>query len=73
MEKFFRFSRCTWGSYCQISFKSTIDINMRWFQIKILNRILYMKDSLLRFGVVADKKCTFVVTMMKLSYMFFAL
>ena len=34
-----------------------------------------MKDSLLRFGVVADKKCTFctpVVTMMKLSYMFFA-
>ena len=29
-----------WGSYCLIPFQSTLDTNMRWFQIKILNRIL---------------------------------
>ena len=58
-KSFLDFQDVLWGSYCQIPFQSTIDINMRWFQIKILNRILYMKDSLLRFGVVADKKCTF--------------
>lgn len=48
-----------WYSYCLIPFKSTIDINMRWFQFKILNRILYMKDSLLKFQLVVDKQCTF--------------
>ena len=58
-KSFLDFQDVLLGSYCQIPFQSTIDINMRWFQIKILNRILYMKDSLLRFGVVADKKCTF--------------
>ena len=58
-KSFLDFQDVLWGLYCQIPFQSTIDINMRWFQIKILNRILYMKDSLLRFGVVTDKKCTF--------------
>ena len=48
-----------WRSYCQIPFQSTLDTNMRWFQIKILNRILYMKDALYKFGFVTDKKCTF--------------
>ena len=48
-----------WGSFCLIPFQSTLDTNMRWFQIKVLNRILYMKDALYRFGMVADTTCTF--------------
>ena len=48
-----------WGSYCVIPFQSTLDTNMRWFQIKVLNRILYMKDALYRFGMVTDTTCTF--------------
>ena len=34
---------------------------MKWFQIKFLNKILYMKDSLLKFGIVANMKCTFCI------------
>ena len=49
----------TWYSYCMIPVQSTMDISMRWFQYKILNRILYMKNSLLRFNLVTDKICTF--------------
>ena len=48
-----------WSSYCLIPFQSTVDINMRWFQLKILNRILYMKDALLKFKLVTDNLCTF--------------
>ena len=55
----FDFQHENWGLYCLIPFQSTMDVSLRWFQVKILNRILYMKDALLRFGVVANKKCTF--------------
>ena len=57
-KKFLDIQDEQWGSYCLIPFQS-IDTNMRWFQIKILNRILYMRDALFKFGVVTDKKCTF--------------
>ena len=48
-----------WSFYYQIPFYSTVDINTRWFQFKMLNRILYMKDALLRFKLVTDNLCTF--------------
>ena len=48
-----------WNFYYVSPFQSTVDINMRWLQFKILNRILYMKDILLKLNIVADNICTF--------------
>ena len=47
------------SSYYLIPYQSTVDIDMRWFQFKILNRTLYMKDLLLKFQIVADKHFKF--------------
>ena len=55
----FDFDNIIWSFYYQIPFYSTVDVNMRWFQFKMLNRILYMKDALLRFKLVTDNLCTF--------------
>ena len=48
-----------WYFYYLSPFQSTVDINMRWFQFKILNRILYMKDILFKLNLVTDNVCTF--------------
>ena len=32
---------------------------MRWFQYKILNRILYMTDSPMKFQIVENEQCAF--------------
>ena len=46
-------------SYCLLPVNSSQDISIKWFQYKILNNILYMKDSLYKFKLVPDKNCTF--------------
>ena len=51
---------CTdWRSYCLLPFISTVDVNMRWFQYKLLHRILYMKDFLFKLKLTEDNYCTF--------------
>ena len=55
----FDLDNIVWSSYYFLPFNSTVDVNMRWFQFKLLNRILYMKDALLRFKLVTDNLCTF--------------
>ena len=60
MEKLFRFSRCTLA----FVLSNSISVNNRCQHEVVSNQdfksnIIIMKDSLLRFGVVADKKCTF--------------
>ena len=50
---------CTdWRSYCLLPFISTIDVNMRWFQYKLLHRILYMTDFLFKLKLTEDNYCT---------------
>ena len=48
-----------WYFYYLSPFQSTVDINMRWFQFKILNRILYKRDILLKLNLVTDNVCTY--------------
>ena len=55
----FDFDNTIWSFYYQIPFYSIEDVNLRWFQFKIVNRIIYMKDALLRFKLVTDNLCTF--------------
>ena len=47
----------SWQSYCSITFNSTIDVDLRWFQYRILNRILFTNDLLFKLNLVEDDLC----------------
>ena len=48
-----------WQTYCSITFKSTIDVDFRWFQYRILNRILFTNNLLFKLNLVEDELCSF--------------
>ena len=49
----------SWQSYCSITFNSTIDVDLRWFQYIILNRILFTNDLLFKLNLVEEDLCSF--------------
>ena len=49
----------SWETYCSIGFNCTIDVGLRWFQFKVLQRILYTNDLLFKMNLVPRKECTF--------------
>ena len=48
-----------WESYCSIGFSCTTDVSLCWFQLKIMQRILYTNKLLFIINVAQQKKCTF--------------
>ena len=54
----FNIDEKSWQSYCSITFNSTID-DLRWFQYRILNRILFTNDLLFKLNLVEDDLCSF--------------
>ena len=48
-----------WETYCSIAFNCTMDVGLRWFQFKVLQRILYTNDLLFRMNLVPKKECAF--------------
>ena len=37
-----------WESYCSLGFQCTIDVALHWFQYKVVQRILFTNDLLLK-------------------------
>ena len=48
-----------WRIYCSVAFNCTIDVDLRWFQFKIVHKILYTNDLLFRLKLVDSKECSF--------------
>ena len=48
-----------WETYCSIAFNCTMDVGLRWFQFKVLQRILYTNDLLFKMNLVPRKECAF--------------
>ena len=55
----FNIDEKSWQTYCSITFNSTIDVDLRWFQYRILNRILFTNDLLFKLNLVEDDLCSF--------------
>ena len=49
----------SWREYCLVPFKCSSIIDLKWFQYKLLNRILYTNDILLKFKIVENGECSF--------------
>lgn len=49
----------SWQIYCSIVFNSSIDVDLRWFQFKIMHRILYTNDLLCKLKLVQSDLCSF--------------
>ena len=48
-----------WQTYCNINFSSTIDVDLRWFQYKVMHRILFTNVLLFKLKLVEDDLCSF--------------
>ena len=48
-----------WGNYCSQTFNCTLDVGLRWFQYKIVHRILFTNDLLFKLKLVNEKCCSF--------------
>ena len=48
--------------FTQLAFNVTLDTNLRVFQYKLLNRIIFMNDKLFKFKLVDSPSCTFCKT-----------
>jgi len=48
-----------WKMRCMIPFKCTFDVKLRWFQYRLLNRILTTNVFMLTIGQRNDNLCTF--------------
>ena len=55
----FNLDEKTWREYSLVPFKCSSIIDIRWFQYKLLNRILYTNDILLKFKLVENEECSF--------------
>lgn len=52
-------SEKVWKMYCMIPYKCTTDVKLRWFQYRLLNRILTTNVFMFTIGQRNDKACTF--------------
>ena len=48
-----------WQTYCLHAFNCTMDVGLRWFQYKIVHRILFTNDLLFKLNLVHDRNCSF--------------
>ena len=48
-----------WREYSLVPFNCSSVIDLRWFQYKLLNNILYTNDMLLKFKIVDKEECSF--------------
>ena len=48
-----------WRKYCLVAFKCSSEIDLRWFQYKLLNRFLYTNDILYKMKIIDNVKCSF--------------
>ena len=51
-----------WKSVYSLPFRTTLESKLREFQFKILNRIVFTKEKLFRFGIADSTSCTFCQT-----------
>ena len=51
-----------WKEICSLTFNVTLDTNLRVFQCKSLNRIIFTNDKLFKFKLVDSPSCTFCKT-----------
>ena len=55
----FNMDENSWQAYCSIAFYSTIDIDLRWFQFRIIHRILFTNELLYKLKLVQSDLCSF--------------
>ena len=60
-----------WQSYCTMTFLCTIDTDLRWFQYKIMNRILFTNQLLFKLKLVESELCSFCHTQCETLIHFF--
>ena len=48
-----------WQTYCLHAFNCTMDVGLRWFQYKIVHRILFTNELLFKLNLVHDRNCSF--------------
>ena len=48
-----------WRKYCLVAFKCSSEIDLKWFQYKLLNRFLYTNDKLYKMKIIDNVKCSF--------------
>ena len=48
-----------WSFYCNVPFRCTSDVKLRWFQYKIINRIFPTNSLLLKMNLTDNNKCSF--------------
>ena len=51
-----------WFYVCHYNWRSTYDVKLRWFQFRLLNRILCTNTLLVKIGKSNNTKCTFCET-----------
>ena len=52
-------SESVWKNVCNFNWKCTQDVKLRWFQFRLLNRILCTNLLLVKIGRSENPKCTF--------------
>ena len=61
-EKYILDEEIDWEKVFLLPWKVTIESNLRLFQYKILNNILFLNDKLHKMNMVNNPRCTFCIS-----------